>query len=147
MSSTLPAFTAASRSGSESRDFGPPPDGLAARSVHCVALAEATSARSISIWSATSGGGGGASGSSSKITAFSIAVSTTSTPGSAPSSASKLSASRKRRVEILLRRIARQSDKGLEHDCEDAIRSTSDNLEYSEDDRVLLSEIDGIRLK
>jgi hypothetical protein len=50
------------------------------------------------------------------------------------------------KVEILLRRIARQSDKGLEHDCGDAIRSTSDNLEYSEDDRVLLSEIDGIRL-
>jgi hypothetical protein len=52
-----------------------------------------------------------------------------------------------RKVEVLLRRVARNSDKGLEHDCGNAIQSTSGNLEYSDDDRVLLSEIDSIRLK
>jgi hypothetical protein len=62
MSSTLPLFTAVSRSGTGSRDRGAT-GGFDARPVHCVALAEATSARSISAVSATTVGGRvGASG-------------------------------------------------------------------------------------
>jgi len=52
-----------------------------------------------------------------------------------------------RKVEALLRHIARACENGLEHDSGEALRSTQHNPEYSDDDRVLLSEIDGIRLK
>jgi hypothetical protein len=50
------------------------------------------------------------------------------------------------RAAVLLRRVAHTSDKGLTHDCGDAIRSTLEKLNVSNDDRSLLSEIDGIRL-
>ncbi|UQR62991.1 hypothetical protein LRP30_40710 [Bradyrhizobium sp. C-145] len=52
-----------------------------------------------------------------------------------------------RKVEALLRRVARTCENGLEHDCGEAIQSTAGRLEYSDDDRILLSEIDSIRLR